>query len=258
VAWLGLFAQIFRIPLQTGNCLALFLTAWLIYLADRLADSTSLKPGVPRSLRQGFCERHREIWIATILLVGGFDAYVIWRTTALATFLVGTVVGTLALIYLVINHPLGLVWRLLPAKELAIGLLFTAGTLVALMPAVPPMTLSFVASVVAFAALCSLNCISIANWERDLDRAQEKISIGTRHPGIARRAGIISAGLALASLAIAIGHRQATPLVACLFSSGLLLAWLNSSWVRFTDDERTALADLVLLTPIVPLIVTAL
>src|ERR1043165_59004 len=81
VAWLLLFARVFHVPLQIGNAVALFLTAWLIYLADRFADAANLKLGSPRSLRQEFCLRHREFWIATVALVAGFDAYVIWRTT---------------------------------------------------------------------------------------------------------------------------------------------------------------------------------
>src|SRR4051794_4887469 len=170
VAWLWLFARTFRVPLQTGNVVALFLTAWLIYLADRFADSSSLKPNSPRSLRQDFCLRHRVIWIASVALIAGFDAYVIWRTTAIQTFLVGAVVGSLALIYLVVNHPLGLVWRSLPAKELAIGVLFAAGTIVALLPRVP-LTAECALAAVSFAALCSLNCVSIARWECELDRA---------------------------------------------------------------------------------------
>src|SRR5947208_329500 len=119
VAWLCLFARSFGIRLQFGNCVALFLTAWLIYLADRFADATSLKPELPRSLRQEFCLRHREIWIATVALVAGFDGYVMWRTAAWETFLVGAPVGILALVYLVANHPLGLIWRSLLAKDCA-------------------------------------------------------------------------------------------------------------------------------------------
>src|SRR3954463_6509891 len=134
LAWLWLFARTFHVPLQIGNAVALFLTAWLIYLADRFADASNLKTGSPRSLRQEFCLRHREFWVATLALVAGFDAYVIWRTTALQTLLVGAIVGLLAVVYLVVNHPLGLIWRSLPAKELAIGILFAAGTVVALLP----------------------------------------------------------------------------------------------------------------------------
>lgn len=191
-----------------------------------------------------------------IVLVAGFDAYVIWRTTALETFLVGSVVGGLALIYLVANHPLGSIWRSLPAKELAIGTLFTAGTLVALLPRAPVRNMIFQIAAVAFAALCALNCISIASWERELDRAQNKVSIATRHSGVARRAGPLCGAIAVVCLALAVALRPAASLVGCMSASALLLAWLNAS--RSTSDTRTALADLVLLTPVVPLIATTL
>lgn len=259
VVWLWLFARTFHLPVHPGNAVALFLTAWLIYLADRFADATSLKPAVPQSLRQTFCLRHREIWIATLVLVAGFDAYVIWRTTALPTFLAGAAVGGLALMYLVVNHPLGLIWRSLPAKELAIGILFTAGTLVALMPAIPSLNGPFLICALAFAALCALNCISIASWERELDRAQSKISIATRYPGVARHVGKICAALGFASLAASMVWREAAAFFACVGASGLLLARLNSSRrSATTSDERSALADLVLLTPVIAVILSAL
>ena len=214
------------------------------------------------------------------MLVGGFDAYVIWRTTALETFLVGAVVGLLALIYLVVNHPLGLIWRSLPAKELAIGILFTAGILVALMPAAPSLNAPFVITALAFAALCVLNCISIAGWEGELDRAQGKVSIATRHPRFTRRAAVICTGLAVTSLGVTFVQGSASPALVCISVSALLLAWLNVSADikegRFQNrprsrnrgtnrrsleidcDRRTALADLVLLTPFVALVATAL
>jgi hypothetical protein len=258
VAWLWLFARTFHAPIHQGNAVALFLTAWLIYLADRLADACSLRAGSPRSLRQEFCLRHREIWISALLLIGGFDAYVIWRNTAGETFLVGAVVGVLALIYLVLNHPLGLIWRTLPAKELVIGLLFTAGTLVALLPAFPAMTMRFVACAAAFVALCSLNCISIACWERELDQAQRKVSIATRHPGLGQVVGKISIGLAFGSFAVAIVLRDAALIFGCVGVSALLLVLLDKLSSGLGDDRRTALADLVLFTPIVALVVLAL
>ena len=257
VAWLWFFARTFHIPLHIGNAVALFLTAWLIYLADRFADSFSLKPNAPRSLRQDFCLKHRATWIASVALIAGFDAYVIWRTTAIQTFLVGAVVGILAVIYLVANHPLGLIWRSLPAKESAIGILFAAGTIVALLPQIPRTT-GFVCAAVSFAALCSINCISIAGWERDLDRAQGKVSIATRHPRAIQCVGRIGVVLALAVFAMAIVFPNAAPIFACVGVSALLLTWLNMSPRSLGTNERTALADLVLLTPMVALIVAAL
>ena len=255
VAWLWLFARTFSVTFQIGNAIALFLTAWLIYLADRFADSTTLKPGLPRSVRQKFCLQHRELWISMIALVAGFDAYVIWRTTALLTFLVGAVVGLIAVAYLVVNHPLGLIWRSLPAKEIAIGILFAAGTIVAMLPRIP-LTGNFVIAVLAFATLCALNCVSIAGWERDLDRAQRKVSLATRHPRIAAHAGKICAALALACFGLTFYSATTKWFFICVSSSALLLGWLNRG--EGGEDRRTALADLLLVTPIVVLVASAL
>jgi hypothetical protein len=256
IAWLWLFARTFQVPFQIGNGLALFLTAWLTYLSDRLADASTLKPDLPRSLRQDFCLQHRELWIVMIALVAGFDAYAIWQTTALQTFLAGAVVGLVAVIYLVVNHPLGLVWRSLPAKELAIGILFAVGTIVALLPSLP-LTPGFLFAALAFAGLCSLNCVSIACWERELDRAQRKVSLATRHPSIARQAGRICAGLAWVCLGLGVYSTTTRAFFLCASASALLLAWLDAS-SSVGVDQRTALADLVLLTPIAALIVMAL
>ena len=255
ILWLWLFARTFQVPVHFGNAVALFLTAWLIYLVDRLADASSLRTGLPRSLRQQFCRAHREIWVSGLLLIGGFDLYVIRWSTATGTFLAGAVVGVLTLIYLVLNQPLGLIWRTLPAKEITIGLLFTAGTLVALLPATPPLSASFVGSALAFAALCSLDCVSIAFWERELDRAQGKVSVATRYPGFARQVGRICAGLAVASFVMALVY-GAAPIFGCVSASAGLLALLNRLPGSIRIDQRTALADLVLLTPIFPLFVT--
>jgi hypothetical protein len=274
IVWLWLFARTFQVPFQIGNGLALFLTAWLIYLADRFADSSTLKPDLPRSLRQDFCLQHRELWIVMIALVAGFDAYVIWRTTALQTFFAGAVVGLVAVIYLVLNHPLGVVWRSLPAKEVVIGILFAAGTIVALLPGIPT-TPGFLFAALGFAGLCSLNCVIIASWERDLDRAQRKVSLATQHPCVAQQGRNFCVILALTAFVLADVFRSAASVFICVAISALLLAWLDTSSDvkegRFFNrprrlenrrslsvDQRTALADLVLLTPIAALIVTAL
>jgi hypothetical protein len=277
VIWLWLFAQTFQAPAHVGNAAALFLTAWFIYLGDRLADAASLTSGSPRSLRQEFCVRHREVWIVALFMIGGLDAYVIWHNAAAETFLVGAAVGLLALVYLLLNHPLGRIWRFVPLKEFAIGFLFATGTLVALLPALPRLNAAFTLGALAFASLCTLNCISIARWERELDEAQRKTSIATRHPSLTRHVAKICALLAFASLAMAIACPAAAPILGSISLSALLLAGLNASTslkegrfrnrprrfvnrrsLKLDRDQRTALADLVLLTPIIPLLVAAL
>ncbi len=255
VAWLWLFARTFHATVDPANCGALFLTAWLIYLADRLADSYALQDGGPRSLRHEFCLNHRQVWIGALAAIATADAYLIWRSIGAETFLAGAVIGTLALIYLLLNHSLGGAWPPLPLKELAIGFLFAAGTLVALFPVFPPITGSLVFSGIAFAWLCTLNCISIAFWERQLDEMQRKVSFATRFPGLDRHFGKLSIALALASGVAAIIYREAGPIFGCVSGSSLLLSLLDSFRGKIGRDQRTALADLVLLTPLLALFV---
>jgi hypothetical protein len=253
VAWLWLFARTFHATVDPVNCAALFLTAWLIYVADRVADSYSLPDGGPRSLRHEFCLNHRQIWIGALAVIAAIDACLIWRSIGAETFLGGAVIGTLALIYLVLNHSLGGAWPPLPLKELAIGFLFATGTLVALLPVFPPITGSLVFSGTAFGWLCTLNCIGIAFWERELDETQQKVSFATRYPGLDRHFRKLSIALTLGSGVTAIIYREAAPILGCVSVSSLLLALLDSFRGKIDRDQRTALADLVLLTPLLAL-----
>jgi hypothetical protein len=247
VAWLWLFARTFHATIPPVEYGALFLTAWLIYLADRLADSFSLPRHGPRSLRHEFCWEHRWIWIGALAVIAAADAILIWNRLGHAVFLAGAFIGTLALIHLVLNYSLGGAWPPLPLKEVAVGSLFAAGTLVALF-SLRPITGPFACAGVVFAGLCTLNCICIAFWERELDENQGKVSFATRYPGLDRYLGRSSLALALGSLLAAMVFPTAGPIFACVTVSGLGLMSLDSE--KIDRDQRTATADLVLLTPL--------
>lgn len=255
VSWLWLFARIFHATVAPVGYAALFLTAWLIYFGDRLADTYSLRDDEPRSLRHEFCRNHRRLWIGALAVIAAIDAYVVWRSIAGETLLAGAVIGSLALTYLVLNHSLRGAWGHVPLKEFAIGFLFAAGTLVLLFRALPATSGALLWSGTVFAWLGTFNCISIAYWERELDEAQGKVSFATRYPSVDRHLGKLLAALALSTGAAAIIHREAAPIFACVSVSSLLLAWLNSNRGRIGRDQRTALADLVLLTPLLALLV---
>ena len=255
VSWLWLFARTFHATVAPGGYAALFLTAWLIYLGDRLADTYSLQPREPLSLRHEFCRNHRRFWIGALAVIAAADAWLIWRNIAGETLFTGAVIGTLALIYLVLNHSLGGAWGHVPLKEFAIGFLFAAGTLVLLSGAFPAITGALVWSGIAFAWLGTFNCISIAYWERELDNAQRKVSFATRYPGLDRHLGKLLSALALSSGLAAIIYREAAPIFGCVSVSSLLLALLDSNRGKIGRDQRTALADLVLLTPLLALLV---
>ena len=254
IAWQWLFARSFHVDVSASARGALFLTAWLIYLIDRLADSLSLPDGSARSLRHDFCLRHTKLWIGFALTIAVLDAIIVFWRLDHDVFLFGALLGGGALVYLTLNHAFNRLWEIVPLKEIAIGFLFAAGTLVVLMPQFLFASSGTERSTGAvagflFAALCSLNCMSIAVWERDLDRSQGKHSIATRWTAVGFWVRASCIVLAAAAFGLGVFDQRLLGLALCLAVSAVLLAILNS--IAIQQDERTALADLVLLTPVV-------
>jgi hypothetical protein len=251
VSWLWLFARSFEVALAPAAIAALFLTAWLIYLADRLGDTTTVDLRRATSFRQRFCLQHRRVWLVLIGIVAVADAAVIATQLRSGVLMLGAVVAVPAIAYLLTNQLRPRVWRALPAKEMTIGVLFAAGTLVPI--ALHLRSAAFLPWLL-FAALCALNCICIAMWERWLDHAQQRISVATAFPRVG--GAVLPALIGLTSAAFALGRMSAVaqPIYLCVAGSAALLAVVHLCRRRIQPDVRTALADLVLLTPAVPLL----
>ena len=247
ISWQWLFAKAFDVPVNTASRAALFLTAWLIYLADRRGDASTLESGAPTSLRQRFCFRHRKAWLTVIVIVGSADAWLIGTLLDSRTVAVGALIGGVALGYLILNHRRSEIWRALSLKEMLVGFLFATGVMVAL---VHGLTLDLLPVWVLFGGLCTLNCISIAVWERALDVAQGRVSLATVFQAIGRV--VLPALLILAAGCFALALTAFGPraVYRCLATSALLLAAAHWFENRSDPDRRTALADLVLLTPV--------
>jgi hypothetical protein len=254
VTWQWLFARTFHISLSMAPRVALFLTAWLIYLADRFVDTLSLAREGPKSLRQRFCQDHGREWVAMVAAIALIDSWLILRHLDGCTFLAGLVIGSLSVVYLTINYWLGRIWRIFPVKEICIGFLFAIGTVAALIPNFRHGSVSFVGSFFLFAFLCSLNCISLAVWERKLDQAQNKNSLATSWPGVGRY--LKPSAVVLVGLCAAFALLPVSPvtLISFVGVSALLLGALDLMRDAIPRDQRTALADLVLLAPIILLV----
>lgn len=225
----------------------LFLTAWLIYLADRIADSFTIPAGSPITSRQRFCREHRRAMILLIAVLVLLDAAISFRLLEPHNIKAGLFLGTITFVYFFVNHLLPRWWKILPLKEVMIGFLFAAGTAVAVKA-----TASLFLPVFLFAVLCSLNCLSISFWERDLDLAQKRISFATEHPA-ARHLPCIGTSVAVIA-AIGLGPMVGWPIALLLASSAAGLLLLNVV-DRIHRDQRVAAADLVLLTPIIYLMI---
>ncbi len=248
VSWLWLFSSVLRLPIAPGGTAALFLTAWLIYLADRFGDSLSIDARGPTSLRQRICLRHRSAWLLALGLIGLADLLVICARLDPATRWHGLTVGVLALGYLILNQAQPTLWRRIPLKESCIGCLFATGTMVPLAAG-----LTNVASLgwLLFAILCSLNCICIAVWEGPLDRVQRRASIATEFPSIRRHLSPVLLLVSATSATLALLSAGARPVLVCVAASSILLLMVDWFQEWIATDLRTAIADLVLLTPLV-------
>jgi hypothetical protein len=248
ICWQWIFAYSFHLSVPIGHQAALFLTAWIIYLADRFGDSVSLVTGQPKSVRQQFCLRHKRIWLVSIICVAAVDLIVVLGAVNYETAVPGAVLGAFTIVYLAINHAHSEIWEKIPLKEFTIGSLFAAGTLLGVTPHVFAERSTMIFAAILFASFCSLNCVSIAIWERDLDRIQGKHSIATRWAQANSLPGLLLLLLLAGSVLLALFDPVAWPVVLCLGASGLLLGALR--FVAVSRDERTALADVVLLTPL--------
>jgi hypothetical protein len=248
ICWQWIFEHSFHMSVSIGHRAALFLTAWIIYLADRFGDSVSLVTGQPKSVRQQFCLRHKSIWLVSIICFAVVDLIVVLRAVNYETAVLGAVLGAFTLAYVAINHAHSEIWKTIPLKEFIIGSLFAAGTLLGVTPHIFAESSTMIFAAILFASLCSLNCVSIAIWERDLDRIQGKHSIATRWADANSLPPMPLLLLLAGSVLLALFDSGAWPVALCLGLSGLLLGALP--FVPVSRDERTALADLVLLTPL--------
>jgi len=248
ICWQWIFAHSFHLSVRPGHSAALFLTAWIIYLADRLGDSLSVVAGEPKSLRQQFCLRHKKIWFVSITCVGVLDLVVVLRAVNYETAVLGGILGAFTIAYLAINHAHSQIWETIPLKEFIIGSLFAAGTLVGVTPHIFAERSAMIFAAILFAALCSLNCVSIAIWERELDRIQGKHSIATRWTHANSFARMFLFLLPAASVLLCLVDRGGWPVTSCVGASSILLGALR--FVRVSRDERSALADIVLFTPL--------
>jgi hypothetical protein len=248
ISWQWIFGQALHLVVPPGHRLALFFTAWLIYLADRFGDSMSLRSNQRKSLRQEFCLRYGKIWLRTIIGVGMIDAVVVLSAVDYATLLTGAIVGAMTIAYLAINHAGNKAWEAIPLKESAIASLFAAGTLLGVTPHILAVKQTIISAAIFFAT-----CASIAIWERNLDRIQRRHTIATLWPDVNVLVRAVFPILLMGCALLLVFDFMFWPIALCLATSGLLLGALYFAPV--SRDERTALADLVLLTPLMLLLV---
>jgi len=185
--WQKLFADSFNIKIPLSNYLTLFLVVWVIYSVDRLMDSKSLGNKETAALRHRFYFQHFHIMLVITLICFGCVGYLCLAVIPFEMLKTGLVISPFVLVYLLHRKwSRGPMMVFIP-KEIFVGLVFAVGST---LPGhvwssdVPEAFLS--PSVIVFGILCSMNCIAISVWERDLDYQNDNSALPQFFPIITK------------------------------------------------------------------------
>jgi hypothetical protein len=239
----------------------MFLAVWMLYAADRLLDARQLfaNPLHTEDLeaRHLFHYRHATAFLTVIAFAAIVLASLLpdLLPQALALY---AVLGTLLFAWFLLIHgrvharttPSSDLHRRLP-KELAVGIFFPAAIFIPTIARQPSLRLSLLPEAVLFAAVCTLNCLSIYAWEHpETHNAASPAHWTTRYA--TRHLSRIAIIAAIAGLTLTIGRRHTSlwslPLAACL--SAVTLLALNHQRRSISALTLRATADFALLTPL--------
>jgi hypothetical protein len=254
VLWQWLLSCAARVELRWPHRFILGASVWLAYGADRWFEGWRLKPDCVRTARHRFYQRYR--WPVAAVWLLGFAADLEVAITRLnhREFASGIVLLAPVLAYLLSHqlvhrhHP----WR--APKELCVGALLGGGAAIFVI-AQPSVALGpLIAASALFATLCFANVALISVWEHDVDLTHGQTSLVhqfRRGAAFSRTLPWTIAVVAALLSITATGAVRATGL--CVVGSGLLLGLIDRAEPRLGWRLAHVLADLVLLTPLVPL-----
>jgi len=269
VAWACVFAWAAQVRVAPGMVAVLALAVWVIYVTDRLLDARAGLDGFGGhnlQERHWFHWRHRRalgVLAGIVAVAAGWMIVSRLHAEALGR---DSLMGLATLAYFSGVHGSGVHGRGLRSgwvaglkervarvvsRELIVGVIFSAGCLVPVLPVTPSgvvrVCVQLALPAAAFAALAWLNVKAIGCWE-------SVTPASGRERGVRRIAFLLAAvcggcGIAMAGLEPRVGLLMALAAV-----SSLLLAWLDGARARMDAVTLRAAADLVLLTPVLLLI----
>lgn len=243
VAWAALLARAAGRSASAGELGLLAAGVWLGYAADRLLDGRRLG-GRAQTARHRAAARRPAL---LALVWGAVFVVALWQ--ALERLAPPLLARAVALAALVAAYTLAVAtWprairRAVP-RELAVGVLFAAGTTLFAFGAAPP-SAGAVPLALGFTALCVANCVAVALAEVDRDRAAGETSCATQWPWLARAfVPGVGSGAFVAATAAAVGaHGPFAPAWLAIAAAALGLLALH----RYrAGDAAPALADLCL------------
>jgi hypothetical protein len=249
-----MFARCFGVGITAAPLVALALAVWLIYAGDRILDGLRIERGGPRDTpRHRFYLTNRARVAPVFVMV---SAAALWLSLSrlepalLRNYLLLAVpLATYFLVVHLVRPRLRRVWP----KEMAVAMLFAAGTCMPIWTELPAQRMTLLAPLLMLAAILWLNAAGIECWENRFEMVERR----ALRPAITR---LLCCHLAAAALAVAIASAlmsiltrtafASAPLYCALAISAISLWALERSRRRLSPDGLRVLADAALLSPI--------
>jgi hypothetical protein len=223
LVWQDFLVRCYPVTLRPAARLALGLTVWAIYVADRLLDVRLPLLG-RESARHAFYRKHAVAWRIVLLILLTADALVALFWVRAAMLEAGLLVAPGVLLYLAMFALPGrskTVW-----KKLIAAMFFTAGVFLPEFPG----NLKIALSALGFLLLCLGNLLLIENWERGVGRTRMWLWMAL-----------------LCILCVLLSSRFGGPWFPAIASCSALLSLLAWFEAGIPPDARSVLADAVLL-----------
>jgi hypothetical protein len=242
----------------------MFVAVWMLYAADRLLDARPQLNGAPPpdlEERHRFHHRNRTRFLAAIATASIALAALLHRIDPQALRLY-TLLATLLAAWLLLIHtrPLPADKRPLPGdkarrlpKELAVGLFFPAAIFIPTVARAPQLRAALLPAAALFAAICTLNCLFLYAWENPAPRLRAHWTTRWACNHLPALATVV---ILTAALLPTLPPIDAPPALACTLSAVLLLT-LHTLRRRLSPLILRALADAVLLTPLLLLLIAS-
>jgi small-conductance mechanosensitive channel len=206
VLWELLFAQCFRVRIDSASVAALGLGVWLLYVADRFLDG--FRDDRVQTARHRFyrVNRFRILpWFGLGMLVTAWLSLTSIEPALIRNYI--ALAGVVAVYFAIVHLAPQRLRRHWP-RELAVAVLFAAGTLTAVCTDAGSHPLRLLAPFVMFVAILWVNATGIECWERTAERSA-RLHLRPKITGL-------------------LGYHLATAAVLIALAAGLILA----GWTR--------------------------
>lgn len=244
VLWTWFIAKACRVPLPHSSLLAMGIAVWVLYAADRLLDVRA-PDNSQLEERHLFHLQYRNRFL-TGILIGSLLLAVLLPQIPMEAIRLYLVLGGLVFGYFVVIHATSSAHRL--PKEIAVGVCFAAAVFIPTISRAPGLRVTLLPAAVLFAALCSLNCLFIYEWEHasgDTQTPHRLTATALAH------LQSLSGTVASASFLLALfNHRSPWQISSAIAVSAIALMLLHRRRRSHQILTLRTAADLALLAPV--------